>query len=68
MVVEFAKIGLGIGYVTKDYVKNELMYQELYEIKLKQKFDQLEFALIYTNEYQKNHVKEFVRIAKKYKL
>ena len=37
LVVEFAKIGLGIGYVTKDYVKNELINQELYEIKLKEK-------------------------------
>lgn len=37
LVVEFAKIGLGIGYATKDYVKKELKNQELYEIKLKEK-------------------------------
>ena len=37
LVVEFAKIGLGIGYVTKDYVKKELKNKELYEIKLKEK-------------------------------
>lgn len=33
----FAKIGLGIGYVTKDYIKNELDNKELYELKIKEK-------------------------------
>lgn len=29
LVVDFTKIGLGIGYVTKDYIKNELKNNEL---------------------------------------
>lgn len=33
LVVEFAKIGLGIGYATKDYIKKELANKELYELK-----------------------------------
>lgn len=37
LVVEFAKIGLGIGYATKDYIKKELKNKELYEVKLKEK-------------------------------
>ena len=37
LVIEFAKIGLGIGYATKDYIKNELKNKELYEIRLKEK-------------------------------
>ena len=37
LVVEFTKIGLGIGYATKDYIKKELNNQELYELKLKEK-------------------------------
>lgn len=37
LVVEFAKIGLGIGYATKEYIKKELKNKELYEIKLKEK-------------------------------
>ena len=37
LVVEFAKIGLGIGYATKDYIKKELKNKELYEIKIKEK-------------------------------
>ena len=36
LVVEFAKIGLGIGYVTKDYVKNELKNKELFILNIKE--------------------------------
>ncbi len=36
LVVEFAKIGLGIGYVTKDYIKDELKNKELYELNIKE--------------------------------
>ncbi len=34
LVIEFAKIGMGIGFVAKDYIKNELKKKELYEIKI----------------------------------
>lgn len=37
LVVEFAKIGWGIGYATKDYIKKELNNKELFELKLKEK-------------------------------
>ena len=37
LVSSFAKIGLGIGYLTKEYIKDELDNNELYEIKLKEK-------------------------------
>lgn len=37
LVVEFAKIGLGIGYVTKDYINKELNNKELHIIKTKEK-------------------------------
>lgn len=36
LVVEFAKIGLGIGYVTKEYIKDSLKKKELYELKIKE--------------------------------
>lgn len=36
LVVEFAKIGLGIGYVTKDYIKKELKNKELFIINIKE--------------------------------
>lgn len=36
LVVEFSKIGLGIGYVTKDYIKKELDNKELFVLNVKQ--------------------------------
>ena len=35
--VEFTKIGFGIGYATKDYIKNDLKNKELFELKIKEK-------------------------------
>ena len=37
LVVEFAKIGLGIGYVTKDYIDNEIKNGELTILDIKEK-------------------------------
>ncbi len=36
LVVEFAKIGFGIGYVTKEYVKDRIKNKELFELKIKE--------------------------------
>lgn len=35
LLVKFARIGLGISYVTKNFISEELMGKEVYEIKLK---------------------------------
>lgn len=64
--IALAKEGVGIGYLIKGSIEEELKNQKLYEIKFEQKFDQLDFALIYTNDYMKNITKEFINIAKKY--
>lgn len=37
LVVEFTKIGLGIGYATRDYIEKELNNNELFEINLVEK-------------------------------
>lgn len=37
LVQEFAKIGLGIGYVTEEYIKDELKNKTLYKLKIKEK-------------------------------
>ena len=55
LVVEFAKIGLGIGYVTKDYVKNELKNKELYELNLKEKIPSRYIGIATS----KNHLPNF---------
>ena len=64
--ISLAKEGVGIGYLIKGSIEEELKNEKLYEIKFEQKFDQLDFALIYTNDYMKNITKEFINIAKKY--
>ena len=37
LVVEFSKIGLGIGYATKEYIKNKYKNKELFELNIKEK-------------------------------
>ena len=54
LVVEFAKIGLGIGYATKDYVKEELKNQQLYEIKLKEKIPSRYIGIATSNNHLPN--------------
>lgn len=55
LVVEFSKIGLGFGYVTKEYIKDDLNNKELLELKLKEKIPNryIGFAL------SKNHIPNF---------
>ena len=55
LVLEFAKIGLGIGYVTKDYIKKELKNNELYELKIKEKIPSRYIGIALS----KNHVPNF---------
>ena len=55
LVSEFTKMGLGIGYLTKDYIKDSLNNKELYELKIKE---------IIPNRYigialPKNHIPSF---------
>ena len=54
LVVEFAKIGLGIGYATKNYVKEELKNQQLYEIKLKEKIPSRYIGIATSNNHLPN--------------
>ncbi len=51
LVVEFSKIGLGIGYVTKDYINKELDNNELYELDIKEKIPKrnISIALVKNN-------------------
>ena len=36
LVVQFTKIGLGIGYATKEYIKDFIEKKELFELKIKE--------------------------------
>lgn len=55
LVVEFAKIGLGIGYVTKEYIKDKIKNNELYELKIKEKIPSRYIGIALS----KNHLPNF---------
>ena len=55
LVVEFTKIGLGIGYVTKEYIGNALKDKELYELKIKEKIPSRNVGFMLS----KNHIPNF---------
>ena len=55
LVLEFAKIGLGIGYVTKDYIKKEIKNNELFELKLKENIPSRFIGIALS----KNHIPNF---------
>lgn len=55
LVSEFVKIGFGIGLVTKEYIKNELKNNELYEIKLEEKIPKRHIGIAIS----KNHLPNF---------
>jgi DNA-binding transcriptional LysR family regulator len=49
LLIDFAKIGYGIGLVTKEYVKKELEQNELFEINITPKIPLRDFGIIYLN-------------------
>lgn len=55
LVVEFSKIGLGIGYATKEYIKDYICNHELYELKIKEKIPSRYIGIALS----KNHVPNF---------
>lgn len=55
LVIEFSKIGLGIGYVTKEYIKEAIKNKELYELKLKEKIPSRYIGIALS----KNHIPNF---------
>lgn len=55
LVVEFAKIGLGIGYAIKEYTKEALKNKELYELKIKENIPSRYIGIALS----KNHIPNF---------
>lgn len=55
LVVEFAKIGLGIGYVTKNYISKELQNKELFILNIKEKIPNRYIGIALS----KNHLPNF---------
>lgn len=46
LVVEFIKAGFGIGYVTKEFVKQEITNKDIYEIKVEPKIPTRDLGII----------------------
>lgn len=55
LIVEFVKIGFGIGYVTKDYITEDLKNKKLFELKLKEKIPSRSIGIALS----KNHLPNF---------
>ena len=54
LVVEFAKIGLGIGYVTEDYIQKELKDGSLIKLKLKNKIPKRSLGYAISKKHEPN--------------
>ena len=66
LVTEFTKIGFGIGYLTKEYIQDELKNKELFEIKLKEKIPKRSIGIAYSNKNLPSFAtKEMIRIITK---
>ena len=59
--INATKRGLGIGYVMKESVKNELENKELFEIKLPIKLPVSKINLIYVEEQLTQADKKFIK-------
>jgi len=67
LLIEFIKMGYGIGYVTKLYVENELKKGILYEIPLISKTEKISFGLItLKNNIMTKQCIKFIESIKKY--
>ena len=55
LVMEFAKIGFGIGYVTKEYIKDEIKNKQLFELNIKEKIPSRYIGIALS----KNHLPSF---------
>ena len=68
LTIQLVKEGVGIGYLIKGTIIEELNNEELYELELEEKFNQLDFALVYSKAKMNNITNSFVSIVKKYRL
>lgn len=63
LVSEFSRIGLGIGYVTKDYIKNNLNNKELFIVPIKEKIPSREIGILLNKNTTPNFsTKELIKI------
>ena len=65
LVDEFTKMGLGIGYLTKEFIEEELNNKELFEIKTSPKIPKRQIGIIYPdNKLLSKSSTKFVELLK----
>lgn len=63
LVSEFSRIGLGIGYVTKNYINNNLDNKELFIVPIKEKIPSREIGILLNKNTTPNFsTKELIKI------
>lgn len=63
LVSEFSRIGLGIGYVTKNYIKNNLDKKELFIVPIKERIPSREIGILLNKNTTPNFsTKELIKI------
>lgn len=66
LLIEFTKIGYGIGVVTKQYVEKELREKELFELNVTPKIPKRQFGIIsLKNNYLSKGATEFLKLLMK---
>ena len=66
LVTEFVKSGIGIGVATKEYILDDLVNGELYEVETSVKLLSRKIGYILPKYYVPSYrVKEFINILKK---
>ena len=66
LIVDLIKSGFGIGYVTREFVKNELDNKSLYEIKTKKKAKKRSIVMVTMDKKEPNYsVKKLVEMINK---
>lgn len=66
LIVDLIKSGFGIGYVTREFVKNELDNKSLYEIKTKEKAKKRSIVIVTMDKKEPNYsVKKLVEMINK---
>lgn len=63
LIMEFVKSGFGIGYATKEFIKEELKNKNLYEIKINPKVPKRYIGIVTLNQSVPNYsVKKLIKI------
>ena len=65
LVKDFTSIGFGIGYLTKEFIKEEIKNKELFELKIKEKIPNRYIGIVYTDNTINFATKEMIKIMTK---